>query len=129
MQTQSVPILGFLVQTLLAFFVSLLLALADPDAVHPLEAHVEAQVVGQGAEHSANRVRVVVVPASCGGAVSNDRPYRASSTEPYSLLCVYRKLKPGRNDGEPADQPTSPLAIRVGRMQTMQRKNADRGKQ
>ena len=43
--------------------------------------------------------------------------------------CVYRKLKPGRNDGEPADQPTSPLAIRVGRMQTVQRKNADRGKQ
>jgi hypothetical protein len=35
----------------------------------------------------------------------------------------------GRNDGEPADQPTSPLAIRVGRMQTVQRKNADRGKQ
>src|SRR5882757_7592398 len=41
--------------------------------------------------------------------------------------CVHRKLKPGRNDGEPADQPTSPLAIRVGRMQTVQRKNADRG--
>jgi K+ potassium transporter len=90
--------------------------------------------------------------------------------------CVYRKLKPGRNDGEPAEglkpalrlerqgqhgqnktdkrdhrvnlpdsslnQPgegfrytlvqrgstdTAPLAIRVGRMQTVQRKNADRG--
>ena len=41
--------------------------------------------------------------------------------------CVYRKLKPGRNDGGPADQPTSPLAIRVGRMQTVRRKNADRG--
>src|SRR4029077_12070415 len=40
--------------------------------------------------------------------------------------CVYRKLKPGRNDGGPADQPTSPLAIRVGRMQTVRRKNADR---
>src|SRR6478752_3063777 len=44
---------------------------------------------------------------------------------------VYRKLKPGRNDNdsEPADQRTSPLAIRVGRMQTVQRKNANRGKQ
>jgi hypothetical protein len=36
--------------------------------------------------------------------------------------CVYRKLKPGRKDGGPADQPTSPLAIRIGRMQTAQRK-------
>ena len=35
---------------------------------------------------------------------------------------------PDLNDDEP-DQPTSSLAIRVGRMQTVQRKNADRGKQ
>jgi glucose dehydrogenase len=28
----------------------------------------------------------------------------------------------GSNDGEPADQPTSPLGIRFGRMQTVQRK-------
>jgi hypothetical protein len=47
----------------------------------------------------------------------------------HTASCVYRKLKPGRNDGEPADQPTSPLAIRVGRMQTVQRKKADRVKQ
>jgi hypothetical protein len=45
----------------------------------------------------------------------------------HTASCVYRKLKPGRNDGEPADQPTSPLAIRVGRMQTVQRKMLIRG--
>jgi hypothetical protein len=43
--------------------------------------------------------------------------------------CAYRKLKPGRNDGEPADQPTSPLEIRVGWMQTVQRKMLTGGNQ